>query len=200
MGRLRKIFLSGLTATIPLVLTIYVIVGLFRFADGILGNFINRFSQRFFGFKIPGLGIILSLLIIFFLGVLIRVSRMRLMRGLESLFLRIPLVNKIYFPIKKIAEFLFFKPQKGFRQVVFVEYPRKGIYSIGFITNDADKGLEQKIQKDSYNVFVPSSPSPLTGFIIVVPKDEVIPLDIKVEEAISLIVSGGMINPKEYVK
>ncbi|RKY29929.1 MAG: DUF502 domain-containing protein [Candidatus Omnitrophota bacterium] len=197
---MRRTFLSGLTAIVPLVVTIYVIVGLFRFADGILGKFINKYLDTYLGYKIPGLGIILSVLIIYLLGLLIQLSRMRLIKGIESLFLKIPLVNKIYSPIKRIVEFLFFQSKKSFKRVVLVEYPRKGIYSIGFITNESDKELEAKINKESYNIFIPSSPSPLTGFTIVVPRQDVIILDIGIEEGIRLIVSGGVLNPQDFVK
>ncbi|MBN2483527.1 MAG: DUF502 domain-containing protein [Candidatus Omnitrophica bacterium] len=192
---MKSIFFSGLTAIIPVVLTIYVIVGLFQFADGILGHHINRYLESYLDYSIPGIGIILSLLIILFLGVLIRLSRNRLRKFMESLFLRIPLVNKIYFPIRQIVDFLFFQPTRTFRKVVLIEYPRHGIYTIGFITSDANGAFENKVQKKLFNVFVPSSPSPLTGFMIVIPQEDVIILDISVEEAIRLIISGGMLNP-----
>ncbi len=196
---MRRLFILGLTAIVPVVITIYVIVGLFKFTDGILGKFINRYLEKYLGYSFPGLGILLAFLLIIFLGLLIHISRMRLLRAIESLFLKIPLINKIYFPIKKIMEFLFFNPSQRFRRAVLVEYPRKGIYSIGFITNETDKSLK-KSDKLYYNVFIPSSPSPLTGFMIVVPEDDVISLQISVEEAISMIVSGGVLNPQDLKK
>ncbi|MCK4809578.1 MAG: DUF502 domain-containing protein [Candidatus Omnitrophica bacterium] len=198
--KIKKIFLTGLTAVVPFVITIYIVIGLFRFADSILEKFINRYLEIYLGYEIPGLGIILSIAIIFLLGLLIHVSRMRLLRGIEALFLKIPLVSKIYLPTKRMIEFLFFDPKKNFRAVILVEYPRKGIYSIGFVTNDSDKILEEGTGKKAYNVFIPSSPSPLTGFTIIVPREEVILINIGVEEAIRLVVSGGVINPQEFIK
>ncbi len=192
---MKSIFLSGLTAVIPVVITIYVIVGLFQFADGMLGTHINRYLESYLNYTIPGIGIILSLLIILFLGVLLRLSRNKLRRFMESLFLRIPLVNKIYFPIKQIVDFLYFQPTRTFRKVVMIEYPRKGIYTIGFITGEANGAFEDATQKKLYNIFIPSSPSPLTGFMVVIPQEDVMMLDITIEEALRLIVSGGMLNP-----
>ena len=192
---LKKIFITGLTAVIPLVITIYVVYGLFLFADGILGKSINEFFYEYIGYKVPGLGILIAILLIFFLGLILRLSRMKIFRWTERLFFRIPLVNKIYFPVKRIVDFLFFPPQKNFRNAVLVEYPRKGIYSLGFLTNENTIEFKARGTKKLCNVYMPSSPSPITGFIIIVDEKDLIPLDIGVEEAIRLIVSGGLINP-----
>ena len=94
-------------------------------------------------------------------------------------------------------DFLFLKESARLQKVVLVEYPRKGIYSIGFVTNESSDRFRNKIGKKLYNVFIGSSPSPVTGFTIIVPEDELIFLDISVEEALKIIVSGGMINPDE---
>jgi len=192
---IKRIFITGLAAPIPLVITVYVIYGLFRFADGILGRIINKFLQQYLGYQIPGLGIAIALLIIFLLGSLIHLSRMKLFKWLEKVFFRIPLVNKIYFPIKRIVDFLFFPPQKNFRSAVLIEYPRQGLYSLGFITNESSKIFEDKLKKKLYNVYIPSTPSPLSGFVVVVEEKDIIFLNIGIDEAIKLVVSGGLLNP-----
>ncbi|MFH1318919.1 MAG: DUF502 domain-containing protein [Candidatus Omnitrophota bacterium] len=112
-----------------------------------------------------------------------------------KLLLKLPLIDKIYPPIKRIVDFLFFPPKKKFKSAVLVEYPRKGIYSIGFLTNESYSSFEEKIGKKLYNIFMPSSPSPLTGFTIIVPESDLIFLDVGVDEAIKMIVSGGLLNP-----
>jgi len=196
----KRIFITGLAAIIPIIITIYIILGLFKFADGILGKFINRYLYAYLGYEIPGLGIIISILIIFFLGVILKISRMSLSRVFENLLLKIPLVNSVYSPVKKIVDFLFFQQPSKFRGVVLVEYPRKGIYSIGFITNKSPSQFLQKVNRKLYNVFIPSSPSPLTGFTILVPEEEIVFLDMTIEEAIKVIVSGGMLGPDEQTK
>jgi len=192
---IKKIFVTGLTASIPLVITIYLVYGLFHFADSILGKYINEFFYEYIGYEVPGLGILIAVLLIFFLGLVLRLSRMKIFRWTERLFFRIPLVNKIYFPVKRIVDFLFFPPQKNFRSAVLVEYPRKGVYSLGFLTNENTIAFKERGTKKLCNVYMPSSPSPITGFIIIVEEKDLIPLDIGVEEAIRLIVSGGLINP-----
>jgi len=192
---IRRIFIAGLAAIVPIILTVYVVIALFNFADAILGKFINSYFYINFGYKIPGLGIIISLLIIFIVGLILKLSRMRIAKAIERLFLRVPVVNSIYFPIKKMFDFLFLERPVHFRGVVLVEYPRKGIYSIGFITNSNFRKLQEHTGKRMFSIFVPSSPSPLTGFTIVVPKEDVIFLNMTIEEAISFIVSGGMVGP-----
>lgn len=195
---IKKIFITGLTSIIPIVITAYVIGGLFSFADGILGKYINKYLEEYFSYKIPGLGIILSILIIFIVGLLVYISRMRIFRWtgkMLKLVLKVPLIDKIYPPVKSIVNFLFFPPKKTFKTAVLVEYPRKGIYSIGFITNESYAPFEKKVGKKLYNVFIPSTPSPFTGFTIIAAETELIFLDVGVDAAIKLIVSGGLLNP-----
>ncbi|MFA6281049.1 MAG: DUF502 domain-containing protein [Candidatus Omnitrophota bacterium] len=194
---IKRIFVTGLAAIIPLVITIYVIVALFYFADNILGRVINKFLQATIGYSIPGLGIIIFLLIIFLTGTLIHISRHRFFKWVEHAFLRMPLVNKIYFPIKTIVEFVFYPPKKAFKSVVLLEYPRKGIFSLGFITKESMPLFNEKAGKKLYNVFIPTTPSPLTGFTMAVAQEELHFLDISIEEGMKFIISGGLLNPNE---
>ncbi|OQX81786.1 MAG: hypothetical protein B6D56_01545 [Candidatus Omnitrophica bacterium 4484_70.1] len=196
---LKKIFITGLAGLIPIVITIYVVIGLFHFADRILGNFINKYLQEWLGYSVPGLGIIISILIVFIVGVIGLISRMRVTRFLERFILKFPVVNKIYLPVKRTVDFLFFQ-QSNLKKAVLVEYPRKGIYSLGFLTNEAGNDFQDILGRKLYSIFIPSSPSPLTGFTIVVPQEEVIFLDIGIEKAIRWIVSGGMVNPTDFEK
>ncbi|MCP4652002.1 MAG: DUF502 domain-containing protein [Candidatus Omnitrophica bacterium] len=191
---MKKVFLTGLAAIVPVVITVYVITGLFNFADGILGKYINDYAKDYLGVAIPGLGIIISILIIFVVGSFIRLFGNRLLRWIETMFFRLPLVNKIYFPIKRIVEFLFFPPRKTFETAVLLQYPRKGIYSLGFVTSESSTLLREKTRKKLYNVFISSSPYPLTGFTVVVPEEELTFLNISVEKAMKMVVSGGLIN------
>lgn len=195
---IRRIFITGLAAIIPLVITGYVIIGFFSFADGILGKYINWYLKEYFGYKIPGLGIILSIIIIFVIGLLVHLSRMRIFKWTRKslrLFLNFPLINRIYPPVKKIVDFLFFPANKKFKSAVLVEYPRQGIYSIGFVTNESYAPFEKKIGKKLYNIFIPSSPSPLTGFTVIVKEEDLIFLDESVDSVVKLIISGGLLNP-----
>ena len=197
---LRRWFLTGLAVLIPIVITVYVIAGLFRFADGILGKYINHYVYLYFGVTLPGLGIIFSIIIILFVGALASFARLRMFKKLELFFLKFPLVGKIYNPSKRIVGFLFSQQKPAFKKVVLVEYPRKGVYSLGFITNETSSKVTEKTGKKMLNVYISSSPSPLTGFTLLVPEEEVIFLDITVEEAMRIIISGGMVNPEDVAK
>lgn len=191
----KKIFITGLAAVIPLVVTLSVIVWFFNFVDGFLGKFINKILAHYVGYTITGLGFILSILIVLALGVLIHFSRQRFYKWTERTLAQIPIVNKIYFPVKKMVDFLFFPPKKSFKSAVLVEYPRKGIYSLGFITNESCAHFKEKIGGELYNVFIPSTPSPFTGMTIILRKEEIVFLDMNIDEVIKLIVSGGLLNP-----
>ncbi len=197
---IKRWFIAGLAVIVPIVITIFVIVQLFQFADGILGKYINRYIYLYFGYEIPGLGIIFSVLIILLVGAIASFAKFRFFKHIENIFLKNPLVGKIYNPVKRIVAFLFTQEKAMFRRAVLIEYPRKGVYSIGFVTNKSSEKIRNKLDKEMVNVFISSSPSPLTGFTLIVPKDEVIFLDISVEEASRIIVSGGMVNPEDIVQ
>jgi len=192
---IKKIFITGLAAIIPLAITVYVIGGLFYFADNILGKYINEVLYQNIGYTIPGLGIVIAILIVFLLGAIIHISRMRFFRWVEGLFFKIPLVNKVYFPIKKVVDFLFFPPAKSFKRAVLIQYPREGIYSLGFLTNEDSITFKEKGNKKFYNVFMPSSPYPLTGFTVIAEEKDIIFLDMDVDKAIKFTISGGLLNP-----
>ena len=108
---------------------------------------------------------------------------------------RFPLIRLIYPSIKQIIEFLFATQRQTFKKAVLVEYPKTGIWSMGFITNEGFQEAKEKTKKELLNIFIPSSPGPFTGFYILVPRQEVIILDIMVEDAVKLLVSGGLLNP-----
>lgn len=192
---LRRIFFTGLAFLIPIAITLYVIVAVFSFADGILGRFINKFLVKHIGFSIPGLGIILFVVIVFAVGCVVHAWRRKIFKYIESLFLRTPLVNKVYAAVKSIVDFLLFPPAKTYKSVVLIEYPRKGIYSMGFITNDSFTHFNEKTKKRLYSVFIPTTPTPLSGFTVLSEEHELIFLDISVEEAMKFIISGGLLNP-----
>ena len=196
---LRRIFFTGLAAVIPIFLTVYVVVGLFYFIDGFLGKPLNRVLEQYVGYEIPGLGFVIAVLLIFALGILVHLSRIKFFRWFfhlaEKLFFKIPLVDKIYFPIKTIADFLFFPAKKNFKSAVMVEYPRKGVHSLGFLTNENSLDFKDKDSKKFYSIFIPSSPSPITGFMIIVEEKDITFLELSVEKALRMVVSGGLINP-----
>ena len=197
MRIIKNWFIAGLTVLIPLLVTIYVIFILFQFADGLLGPYIDTYTQVHFGYTIPGLGIILSILIILIVGFIASLFKIRVLRGVENAFIRLPLVKQIYPSAKQIVNFLFSKESPRFRKTVLIEYPREGVYSIGFITSEAPKFVSdqvKEVQENIISVFIPLAPSPISGFIVFVPESKVKYLSIGMDKALKVIISGGMVS------
>ena len=193
---IKRNLIAGILVTLPLLLTVYILISLFQFVDSILGKFINTYLMRSLGFYIPGLGLILFLIIIFRVGFLTtHFLGRRLYFILDKGLKRFPLIRHIYPSIKQIVEFLFAHQRQMYKNVVLVEYPRPGVWSVGFITNEGFGEARKKTKQDLLNIFIPSSPGPLTGFFILAPRQEVVFLNIPIDDAIKLIVSGGLLNP-----
>lgn len=196
MEKLKKYFMTGLIVLIPFFLTIYLFWVVFLFVDGILGNFLNTYIKSKLGFYLPGLGLILFVLLIIFSGFFAsRFIGKKLLIILENWFAGLPLIKKIYPTVKQIILFILAQKEFGFKKVVLAEYPSKGIWSLGFLTNEGFKGLECLGAKEIVAVFVPSSPGPLTGYVIFVPKEEVKFVDMSVSDALKIIISGGVFKP-----
>lgn len=200
LGRFRRYFFAGLAAFLPLMLTVYLIVITFNFADGILGKYLAPYFRREFGFYVRGIGIVLYIFIITFIGFLVStfIDR-RIYNFFEGLLLKLPFFKQVYPAFKEIASF-FIPNEKGkpasFKQVVLVPYPSKGLLTLGFLTNMAAKEINDQAHGEMCNVFIPSVPNPLTGFVVLVPKRDVIFMNnITVEGAFKFIVSGGVVNP-----
>ena len=201
IAQIRKYFVAGLLTILPLALSLYILLVLFRLVDGILGRYLNVYLKHLLGFYIPGLGLILFLAIIFLSGILsIHLFGARLHLFLGSALARFPLLRYIYPSVKKIFEFVFSDSELGFKKVVLMEYPSKGIWALGFIANDGFAEAQIKTGKIFYNVYVPSVPNPTTGYFVFIPKDEVIMLDIGIKEAMRLVMSGGLLNPTDFIK
>lgn len=197
----RKYFITGLLIILPVLCTVYLLVSLFIFFDNILGRYISRLTVAYLGFKVPGLGLLVFILITSFAGFFATnfIGR-KLLLYFEKIWFKFPVIKRVYPAIKQIINFLFMpKGHSDIQKVVLVEYPRKGVYTVGFVTNRSDKAIEAKAHHELLNVLIPSVPSPFTGFIIMVPLREVIFLDIGIEEAIKLFVSGGVVNPSDVI-
>jgi uncharacterized membrane protein len=187
---LRKYFLAGLLILLPLIITIYVFVFAFNFLDGILSSII-RF---FFGYHLPGLGLLLMIVLIFLAGLFgTNVVGKRLINLGERVLQRIPLVKSIYSATKQVMEAFSLQQQAGFQRVVLVEFPRKGMYSIGFFTGRAPQEVETKTEQQLINVYLPGTP-PTSGFFVMVPSSDVTFLEMSVEDGLKLLVSGGFVN------
>jgi len=196
-ARLKRYFLSGLVVFLPLTLTIYLFIWTINFADGLLGKYIEPVFADQFGFYFRGLSILISVSFIIIIGFFAtNYFGRKLYDVFERMLLRLPFFRQVYPAIKEMALFLFSRDKLSFKQVVIIEYPRKGIFCFGFLTNEhTSQKICDQTKHDLCNVFIPSSPSPITGFVMMVPRKEIIISDITVEEAIKFNVSGGVVSP-----
>lgn len=203
MGKTRDIikrnFLAGILVLLPISLTIYVIVFLFKLVDRFLGYLPTKYNpQTYLPFHIPGLGFILLVFIIFFIGLLVRnYIGHKLVDMWEQLVGRIPFIRSIYIATKQLAETIFLKTNTNLKRVVLVEYPRKGLYALGFTTGITKGEIQDKTHKKVINVFVPTTPNPTSGFYLLVPEEDLKYLEMAVEDAFKLLISGGIITPEK---
>jgi uncharacterized membrane protein len=197
MKRIRRYLIAGLLVWLPLWVTFVLI----KFLGGLMDDSIRLLPQRYqpeqwWGEPLPGLGVILTIALIFITGVLTAnlVGR-KVVGGWESLLERIPVVRSIYSAAKNFAEIVFSDSGVAFSKVLLVEYPRKGIYTLTFQTASEVGEIQARTGEDVVACFVPTTPNPTSGFIIVVPKSDAIELDMEVEEAVKLVMSLGVVVP-----
>lgn len=199
-SRIRRYFLAGLVAVVPLGLTILVVRWTISFMDQWLLRFIppKYWPEEMFGFPLPGIGLLATVLIILFVGVLVTNYFGRsLLHMSERLMGRIPLVKGIFSLFKQVADTVLSADRQGFRKVVLIEYPRRGIWSVGFVTGVSQGEVQRITEKRMINVFMPTTPNPTSGYYILVPDEEARELNMTVDEAFKLIISGGMVSPPE---
>ncbi|MDD4050395.1 MAG: DUF502 domain-containing protein [candidate division Zixibacteria bacterium] len=188
---IKKYFLAGLLVTVPLIVTYYVLKSLF----GALDSMLNPLVHKLLGYNIPGLGAIVTILLVLLAGAIAtNYLGARLIGAGDRLLRHTPLVRVIYFATKQLVQSVTTPRDAAFSEVVLVEYPRKGIYAIGFLAGrcQVDVGGETGGRK---LVFIANSPTPFTGYVVLVRDEEVFPVDITLEAAIKLLVSGGIVTP-----
>jgi uncharacterized membrane protein len=195
---IRTNLLAGLLFLTPLVATFYLLKILINWVDGILLILPAPIRpENFLPFRIPGLGVIMALLIILGTGVLVRnyIGR-KLVTMWEDALSHIPLVSKFYWGIKQLIETIAGGSGKEFKKVVLIEFPREGVYSLGYVTGVAVGEIQEKTRKRVLNIYVPTTPNPTSGYYLIVPEDEVVPLDMSVEDSFKLLISGGILHPE----
>lgn len=203
----KRVFFRGLVALLPTILSIAILVA--------AGNFIYKYIAKvnwlarwllIHGLRLergwvennyqPLVGFVVAIAMVYVLGYLVAtyIGR-RMMQGVDRFLTRFPVLGLIYPHLRQIVDFLFTKRSMRWTQVVALEYPRKGVYSIGFVTGKSFKDVRARGDAELVNVFVPSSPTPISGYVIMVPVKELIFLDIRVDEALRFIISGGVLVP-----
>ena len=198
---LQRYFLAGLLVFLPVVITLWFLGWVISLMDGLLDVLPARLHPNsYLPFAIPGLGAAFTIGLILFLGVLTRgVATRRFLAAWDRIFVQIPVFRGVYTAVQKLVQTFLGQSQTN-RQVVMIEYPRKGIYAVGFAMGRAWHELEKKNEAPLVNVFVPTTPNPTSGFYLLVPTNEVAPLNMSMEEALKLITSGGLITPDDRNK
>jgi uncharacterized membrane protein len=198
--RLRRYLLTGIVVTAPISITIYLTYIFLTFIDSHVTKLFPDlwYNGLYGGTTIPGLGLIVAIAFFIFVGwfatnflgrLIIRIS--------EYIVDRVPVIRTLYGAVKQIFETIMASQSSAFREAVMLEYPRKGVWSIGFVTGRTEGEVQHNTKEETINVFVPTTPNPTSGYLLFVPKKELVYLDMTVEEAVKLVVSAGIITPPE---
>ena len=195
IGRLRNYFIAGIVVLVPIGITLYLTRFFISVSSKLIPNELN--PNSYLPFAIPGLEILLAIIFITIIGSLsLSFIGKKILKIFNDILKRIPILRTIYSAIGQMTETL--APKKGSKKsVVLVEYPRKGSWAVGFATRENDGEISKKTNTNLVNVFVPTTPNPTSGFLLMFPKDEVIYLDMTFEEASKFIVSAGTSDPKK---
>ena len=196
---MKKYFITGLLVLVPLFITIWVLSTLIQTMDQSLLLLPEAWQpKKLFGFNVPGLGALLTLLIIFVTGlVATNIFGQQLIVLWESFLTKVPFVKTIYSSVKQVSDTLFSNSGNAFRKAVLVQYPRHGSWTIGFITGTPGGDVVNHLQGDYISIYVPTTPNPTSGFFLMMPKADVIELDMSVDEALKYIISMGTVTPKD---
>ena len=193
-ARIRNYFIAGIVVLIPIGITLYITLFIITVSSKILPKEIN--PNHYLPYNIPGLEIIISILLITFIGWLsLSFLGKKLLNLFNGILKKIPILRTIYSAIGQMTS-SFTKNDKNDKNVVLVEYPRKGSWAVGFATKENKGEIKNKTKKELINVFVPTTPNPTSGFLLMFPKEDVIYLDLTFEEASKFIVSAGTSNPE----
>jgi len=197
MAALRRYLMAGLLVWVPLGVTLLIVAFLVDLMDQTLRLLPDSIQpENILGFRIPGLGAVMTAVIVFVTGMIVtNLFGMQLFNIGERILQRIPLVRSIYASVKQVTESMF-SSGKSFRKVVLVEYPRKGMWSLAFQTGTGAEEIRDKTGRDVTNVFIPTTPNPTSGFFLMVPREDVIELDMSVDDGLKMLLSVGVVVPE----
>jgi len=200
LTRLRGYLIAGVLITAPITITAWLTISIVGFIDRKIKNIFlpEIYADSFTFFSIPGLGLIVVIVFLIIVGMLATnfMGRFFLRIG-ESLLDRVPIIRSLYGATKQIFETVFANQSEAFREVVMVEYPRKDMWVIGFLTGRSKGEVQAQTTEDVVNIFVPTTPNPTSGFLLFVPEKDVRRLNMTVEEGIKLVVSAGIVTPEK---
>lgn len=196
--KLRAYFLAGILVTAPIAVTIYLAWALISFVDNRITPLIpvQYNPETYLPFSVPGLGLLILIVVLTLIGSMTAglVGRM-VIRTSETVLSRMPVIRSVYSAAKQIFETVLAHKSTAFREVALFEYPRRGCWAIGFITNYSQGPLEGHLDGDMVSIMLPTTPNPTSGYLLFLPKEDVIVLDMTVEDAMKLVISGGIVMP-----
>ena len=194
---IKRYLITGLVIWVPLVITVWVLLLVVNMMDQTLLLLPPQLrTENWLGMHVPGMGIVLTLLIVFVTGVLAaNIIGQRLVAFWEGVLARIPVVNSIYNGVKQVSDTLFSPSGQAFRKALLVQWPREGMWTIAFQTGTPEGELMRHLPADSVSIFVPTTPNPTGGYFVIVPRADVIELDMSVDEAVKYIISMGVVAP-----
>ena len=194
---IKRYFFTGLLISAPIGATIYITIFIVEFIAGLVPQRFNPngLLPEIIGYEIPGLELIIAFLSFILIGLIFSTLFGKAILGyFDNLITRIPFAGNVYKAIKQLTE-TFSNADAAYQKVVLIEYPRKDIYAIGFMTGETKGEIKDRKKIDMVNVFVPTTPNPTSGFLLFIPKEDAVELDMSVEDAIKLVVSAGMVVP-----
>jgi uncharacterized membrane protein len=197
---LKKYFITGLLIWVPLGITIWVLSLIVRSMDQSLLLLPPAIRpENLLGFYIPGIGAVLTLLVVLLTGVVAaNIIGQRLIVFWEGVLSRIPVVKSIYYSVKQVSDTLFSSSGEAFRKALLVEFPRKGCWTIAFLTGQPGGNVTEHLTGEHISIYVPTTPNPTSGYFVIVPKADVVELDLTVDEALKYIISMGVVSPPNH--
>ncbi|MEJ2345058.1 MAG: DUF502 domain-containing protein [Gammaproteobacteria bacterium] len=197
LAALRRYLIAGILVWLPLGVTVLVVKLFVDLSDKVMVLVPPAYHpEALLHVPIPGIGVLISILIIFFTGVIAaNIFGRRLVAAWESLLARIPLVRSVYSAVKQLTETLFSPSGQSFRKVLLVEYPRRGLWTLAFQTGTDVGEAQEKVGREVINVYVPTTPNPTSGFFLIVPREDVVELDMSVDAGLKMIISMGVVVP-----
>lgn len=198
--KFNKYLLTGMIVLGPLALTMLVVQWIIGMMDGMILSLLPEIlhPKSLIGFHIPGFGVLGTVVLVLLVGMLTaNIFGRSLVNASERLLARIPVVNGVYKLFKQMTDTLFSQEKNGFRKVVLIEYPRRGIWTVAFMTGATRGELQRITAQPLVNVFVPTTPNPTSGFFLMLPAEDVHELRMSVDDAFKLVVSGGMVVPPD---
>lgn len=195
---IRTYLLTGVFMLIPAAITLYIIYFIFQFSDGILGG---ALAERI-GYQIPGMGLILTALICLLVGMIAQnyVGK-RIIKGIDASMEKIPVVKSLYTGIKQVGNVIMQQNKSEFKRVVLVEYPKVDSWALGFVTADFLHPVnDERVAKNLVSIFVPTTPNPTSGFMLIISKDKIVDLNIDIEIAMKIVISGGLVQANKLIE